>query len=254
MEYLERKVMTNKCWDEMSEEAISDQKKGVLKPEILKKYHSKEIIKLPDPKPEILNDKDLIQIIWDRRSVRVYKDKPVSLEKLAFILWAGQRVKMILNEGLSSLRTVPSAGGRHPFESYAIIRNVEGLEMGIYHYLANEHKLELIKGGDFKDEVTSANLGQVFVGTAPFTYVLTAIPYRTELRYRKYSTKLVLLDAGHVLQNIYIACEGGGLGICAIDAFSDKQMNEVMDIDGEEEFVVYLAPVGIPKIKIQRKL
>lgn len=252
MKYLERKIMTNKCWDEMSEEAISDQKKGVPKPEIFKEYYSKEVIKLPEPKHEILDNKDLIQIIWDRASVRVYKDGPVPLEKLAFVLWAGQRVKMILNDGLSSLRTVPSAGGRHPFESYVIVRNVEGLEMGIYHYLANKHKLELIKKGDFKDEVTSANLGQVFVGTAPFTYVLTAIPYRTEWRYRKYSPKLVLLDAGHVLQNVYIACEGVGLGTCAIDAFSDKQMNEIMGIDGEEEFVVYLSSVGIPKIKIQR--
>jgi SagB-type dehydrogenase family enzyme len=87
----------------------------------------------------------------------------------------------------------------------------------------------------------------VFVGSAPFTYILTAIPYRTEWRYRRFSPKLVLLDAGHVLQNVYIACEGVDLGTCAIDAFSDKSMNEVMGLDGKKEFVVYLAPVGIPK-------
>lgn len=247
MSYPEWKVMTNRCWDEMGEEAVSDQKKGIPKPEILKKYGSREVVKLPEPKIDILNGKDLIQIIWDRRSVRIYKDEPVSLEKLAFVLWAGQRVKKIFKEGLASFRTVPSAGARHPFESYVFVRNVVGLEMGLYHYLANEHKLELIKKGDFKNEVAAATLGQVFVGSAPFTYILTAIPYRTEWRYRRFSPKLVLLDAGHVLQNIYIACEGVGLGTCAIDAFSDKSMNAVMDLDGKEEFVVYLAPVGIPE-------
>ena len=65
----------------------------------------------------------------------------MSLEELSFLLWATQGVRGLIRDGLVTLRTVPSGGGMHPFETYLLVNRVEGVEPGIYRYLAVEHKL-----------------------------------------------------------------------------------------------------------------
>ena len=68
--------------------------------------------------------------------------------------------------------------------------------------------------------------------------------YRAEWRYGIYAHRPALIDAGHVGQNLYLGCTGLGLGTCGIAAFSHELCNQVFGLDGEEEFVVYTAPVG----------
>ena len=67
---------------------------------------------------------------------------------------------------------------------------------------------------------------------------------RTEWRYAEASYKVIALDAGHVCQNLYLACEAIGAGTCAIAAYNQALADELLGIDGDEEFTVYLAPVG----------
>jgi SagB-type dehydrogenase family enzyme len=57
--------------------------------------------------------------------------------------------------------------------------------------------------------------------------------------------KVMLLDAGHLCQNLYLACEAIGLGTCAIGAYDQNKIDTFINVDGEDEFVVYLSPVGI---------
>jgi hypothetical protein len=56
--------------------------------------------------------------------------------------------------------------------------------------------------------------------------------------------KVIALDAGHLCQNLYLACEAIGAGTCAIAAYDQDRADELLGVDGEEEFSVYLAPVG----------
>ena len=70
------------------------------------------------------------------------------------------------------------------------------------------------------------------------------VAYRAEWRYGIYAHRPALIDAGHVGQNLYLGCTGLGLGTCSIAAFSHELCNQVFGLDGEEEFVVYTAPVG----------
>jgi SagB-type dehydrogenase family enzyme len=58
----------------------------------------------------------------------------------------------------------------------------------------------------------------------------------------------LLLDAGHVCQNLYLAVEALGLGTCAIGAYDQAAMDTLLELDGEDEYVIYLAPVG--KVKV----
>ena len=58
------------------------------------------------------------------------------------------------------------------------------------------------------------------------------------------SARLIAIDAGHVCQNLYLACEAIGCGTCAIGAFIQTKADELLRLDGKEEFVFYMAPVG----------
>lgn len=187
---------------------------------------------------------DLQTAIARRESCRTYSDEPLSIDELAFLLWATQGVRVKLDAG-HALRTVPSAGCRHPFETYLCVLKVDGLEKGIYRYLPLEH--QLLFGFDeemLEKKISRAALGQPWPGDAAVTFIWTAIPYRTEWRYGMASHKVIALDAGHVCQNLYLACEAISAGACAIAAYDQQSMDALLRVDGDNEFTVYLASVG----------
>jgi SagB-type dehydrogenase family enzyme len=139
---------------------------------------------------------------------------------------------------------VPSAGARHPFETYLLVNRVEGVGPGLYRYLPLEHKLCLLED-DWRTarEIHSACYEQYVLESAA-TFIWTAIPYRTEWRYATLAHRVILIDAGHVCQNLYLACESIGAGTCAIGAYDQARLDAILDIDGDEELTVYVAPVG----------
>lgn len=145
--------------------------------------------------------------------------RSLTLDELSFLLWATQGVKDIRGNNYCTLRPVPSAGARHPFETYLAVNRVEGLTPGVYRYLALTHELLLLKEDDkLEEKLSELTLGQKFVGKSAVTFIWSAIPYRSEWRYSTVAHKPILLDAGHVCQNLYIACEVIGCGTCAVAA------------------------------------
>jgi SagB-type dehydrogenase family enzyme len=143
------------------------------------------------------------------------------------------------------VRNVPSAGGRHAFETYLLINRVKGVQPGPYRYLAFYHSLSPINTiCGIVDRIMAACLGQAFVRSSAVTFIWSAVIYRMAWRYSERAYRLVHLDAGHVCQNLYLAGEQISCGTCAIGTFDDQQMAEVISIDGVEEFVVYCATVG----------
>ncbi|SET12553.1 SagB/ThcOx family dehydrogenase [Anaerobranca gottschalkii] len=223
----------------------SDQQKGEPQPPLEKEYCEGEVIKLPKnfhKKEVTLND-----VISSRRSLRKYSTVPLTLEELAYLLWNTQGV--ISKNEKATLRTVPSAGARHPFHTYLLINNVENIKGGLYRYNAISHTLVSFKlQEEIKEQMVAACLGQPFVGTSAVTFIWTVDIYRTSYRYGERAYRYVHLDAGHVCQNLYLAAEAIECGACAIAAFNDDLTNNLLDLDGENEFVIYLAAVG-KKIK-----
>jgi SagB-type dehydrogenase family enzyme len=186
----------------------------------------------------------LAEAIARRQSRRQYKDAPLALEELAFLLWATQGVREARGD-VVTLRTVPSAGARHAFETYVAVRRVAGLDEGLYRYLPLNHELAFeYAPPSLGPRLAGGTLGQTFVARAAAVFVWTAIPYRMEWRYGLAAHKVLALDAGHVAQNLYLACEAIGAGTCAIAAYDQARMDALVRADGVEEFTVYLAPVG----------
>lgn len=232
-------------WDEFPTMG-TDQQRGLPRPALEKPAPSgARTIALPQPDDSALGNRSLREAIAGRRSRRHFTDDPLTLEELAFLLWATQGVRSVVGGNQNVLRTVPSAGARHPFETYLVVERVEGLEAGLYRYLSLSHRLCLLRqSSTLRDEILSACMGQGFVDQAAVTFLWTAIPYRTQWRYSRMSLKLIALDAGHVCQNMYLAAEAVGAGTCAVGAYDQDQADTLVDVDGLEELVVYIAPVG----------
>ena len=79
---------------------------------------------------------------------------------------------------------------------------------------------------------------------APVIFLWSVIPYRTEWRYAYESDKVIAIDAGHLCQNLYFACEALDCGTCAVGAYDQKTLDSALGLDGTDEFVIYCAPVG----------
>jgi SagB-type dehydrogenase family enzyme len=203
------------------------------------------VIDLVPPEDFTLPTLPTLEAIQKRRSHRRYTNEPLSLEELSYLLWAAQGVHEVWREGVAVRRTVPSAGARHPFETYVVINRVQDVEAGLYRYLSMEHKLcQLYTDPMLANRTAAACHRQGFVSRSAVTFIWTALPYRTEWRYALMAPKLVNLDAGHMCQNLYLAATSINAGVCAIAAYNQKEMDMLLGVDGEEEFAIYVAPVG----------
>lgn len=188
---------------------------------------------------------DLAGVIRDRRSARIYTGEPMTLGELSFLLWATQGIKSIRGKAYATLRTVPCGGARHEFETYLMVRRIEGLRPGAYHYLPMEHALEFLGPVDNMDAMISESLsGQTWAAKANVVFYWSMVPYRAEWRYGIYAHRVALIDAGHVGQNLYTAVTGLGLGCCAIAAFEHEVCCKMFGLDGKDEYIVYTVPVG----------
>jgi SagB-type dehydrogenase family enzyme len=224
---------------------MSSQKRGMpLPPLELPLEKGSELFDLPSGKNGSLKKIDLIQLVEKRESLRKYLDKPLTLEEFSFLLWGTQGVKSLTEKPLSK-RTVPSAGSRHPFETYLLVNDVTGLSPGLYRYLALSHKLARLPGREnINQMLTEACLMQKHVKTSAVTFIWVAVPHRTVWRYSQRGYRYIYLDAGHVCQNLYLLAEAIDCGVCAIAAFDDDLANQSIGLDGEDLFVIYLASVG----------
>jgi len=229
------------------ERVRSDQQKGVPPPPLQKRCpENSELIDLVPPDDLSAGSMPLIDIIKKRRSHRQYSKDPLTMEELSFLLWATQGVRSVSKGNVHTLRMVPSAGARHPFETYVFANRVVGLRPGLYRYLPLYHKLCFLSESDaeFHRRLIDATLGQSFVGEGAVVFIWTVVPYRSEWRYLIRAHKVSALDAGHVCQNLYLASEAIGAGTCAIAAYDQEKMDALLGVDGNEEFTIYLAPVG----------
>ncbi|SCM83106.1 Nitroreductase [uncultured Sporomusa sp.] len=222
----------------------SDQEQGLPHPPVeLELETAVSIIDLPDPR-KYKADIALTQAIVQRVSARRYAAVPVSLSELSYLLWCTQGVKSV-EPHLVTLRTVPSAGARHAFETYLLVNNVAGLAPGLYKFLAVDHQLaKLAFPENISTVITDACLRQRFVKTSAVTFIWTAAAYRMTYRYGQRGYRYLHLDAGHVCQNLYLAAETTDCGVCAIAAFDDDKLNQALGLDGEAQFAVYVAALG----------
>ncbi|MFX0092290.1 MAG: SagB/ThcOx family dehydrogenase [Candidatus Hodarchaeota archaeon] len=234
--------------EKFPEDFQTDQQKNVPNPPLQKSYPvDVTIVDLVNiEKIKCGKEARLYDVLKRRRSHRSYTEESLTLEEFSFLLWSTQGVHEVTkHHGSGTRRVVPSGGARHPFETYLIVNRVDGLKPGFYRYLAIEHQLLLIKDMEKvdKDQVNQI-AHQGFIPKAAVIFIWAVIPYRMEWRYSITSYRAIAIEAGHICQNLYLACGALNLGTCAIAAYNQEICDGLFDLDGKDEFTMYLAPVG----------
>ena len=223
----------------------SDQEKGLPQPPLeLPPAPGYPMIELENPQDIAIPPLDIRTAIERRHSVRSYVREPLSLLELSFLLWCTQGVRHV-HSTAATFRTVPSAGARYAFETFLLINELSGLEPGLYRYLALSHRLQLVSAEpDIHIRIAHGFMDQDFVMRCGAAFLWTAVSYRMTWRYGERGYRDLLLDEGHVCQNLYLAAEAIGCGVCALAAFDDDLMAAILGIDGRDHFMIYGATVG----------
>ncbi len=188
-----------------------------------------------------------------RRSYRGFSNDPadsVPLDALRDCLFSGLGIVGFLDPGNSSQLTpakaTPSAGGRNPYEGYVLARNVKGLKPGLYHYSAIENNLALIAG---EPSVAIGDLlgGQHWFNNAGAVIFLVAHFERTMWKYpHPTGYRVVLIEAGHIAQNMLTLAAARGLAAAPTCALTDELCESYLGLSPVSQSVVYSVSLGVP--------
>lgn len=234
--------------DEQFEALIARVQKNVdeLEKELPDKHNELATIKLPEP--EYDSDISIEKALNKRRSIRQYKDEPLSLSEISQILWAAYGITKPIKNAPAFLRgglkTAPSAGALYPLEIYVVAGNVTDLPAGVYKYKPEGHKLIKIVDGDKRNELYVASLNQDWVKEAPASIVYSAVFSRTTDKYgERGRERYVCMDIGHSAENIYLQAVSLNIGTVAVGAFYDIKLKMAVNMTKKEE-PLYIMPLG----------
>ncbi len=213
---------------------------AIAEAETFKKYPNAKRVELP--RDWELKEARITPLLQNRRSLRKFLMEPISIEELAFMLWASQGITA--KSGDYTFRTAPSGGALYPIETYLSIQLVKGLDPGLYHFDVENFALDILNETDSAEAVSAACLNQKFMAQSAVTFLWTAVIRRCMTKYGNRGMRYVLLDAGHVCQNLLLAAEATGNGGCPVAAFYDDEVNELLGVDPGEESILYAAAIG----------
>lgn len=207
-----------------------------------------DVVSLPPPQLE----KEIFSTMMARRSYRGFEsssDKSVTLEQLRDCLFFGLGITGFIETPMSELghlplKTTPSAGARNPYEAFVYARNVKGLKKGIYHYSALDNTLGLIRDGDLPT-IGDILAVQPWFDNAAILIMLVANFERTMWKYpHPTGFRVVLLEAGHIAQNILLAATANGLSSAPTCAVSDSLAQNLLDLDPITQALIYTVAIG----------
>lgn len=185
--------------------------------------------------------------LMNRRSEHHFSGQSMGPESLAKILFLGDGIvggMAASDDNSFSLRTAPSGGGLYPVELYCFALDVAGLSAGSYFYNPLKHHLELLAEGDFSAALGEGTNLKPEVNGAAVCLALVGVLPRTSFKYGQRGYRFLLLEAGHIAQNVLLTAESLGLGALPIGGFMDNQINDLLKLDGCQEFALYLVLIG----------
>ena len=237
----------------------ADITRGIPQPDFQKPLSdTAKRINLPEINSETAPKGDFFECTSSRMSRRIYTQEPLSLFELSFLLWCTQGVKKVIGgywkylpdgSGRNYLRPVAAGGCMYAFETYLAVMNVTGVEPGIWRYLPLSHQIGLIKNIEnlpdmINETFTNPGQNQSYATKAGVIFFWACIPYRGEWLGNGASHKGLLLDLGHISHQLYLATEVLGCGCCAIGSYYQETADNLIGVDGNDEFTVLCASVG----------
>jgi len=187
------------------------------------------------PAPRTKGVLSLEEALYLRRSHRRFSDKELSLEQVGQLAWSAQGITA--KSAAHSFRTAPSAGALYPMEIYLVKHD------GLYHYIPEGHKLEVLGSKDLRPALSAAASGQSSVSQAPLDIVICAVYPRITAKYGERGIKYAWIEAGHIAQNIHLEAVALGLASVPVGAIGDKEIQKALGLPGDTE-PLYIIPVG----------
>ena len=211
-----------------------------------KEHFDAPVISLPESQlPEIAFQ----EAIRSRFSCRRFLEKALQLVSLAALLKSGYGIhkKVSISDMEFLERSVPSAGGLYPLELYILVTRVDDIEPGVYHYVPLHHILENIRALKIpKTFISDLFMGQPYVAQASVIIIMTAVIERSLWKYEDRGYRYILLEAGHVAQNINLAAYALGLGSLNLGGFFDSDLANLLSLDLDKEIPLYGVAIGFP--------
>jgi SagB-type dehydrogenase family enzyme len=210
-----------------------------------KQYHGVPVIELP---PARLPDEPLAEVLLNRVSCRRFGGPPLELGELSNLLHGTYGVSGRVRLGEMELmeRPVPSGGARYPLEVYLLVRRVKGLARGVHHYAPRGHCLEQLRGPLSWASVIRLFMDQEYLAEADLIVVFTAVVQRTLARYSERGFRLVLMECGHLAQNLNLLGTAMHLGSLDLGGFYDEHLAGLLGLDPDVEIPLYGVALGRP--------
>jgi SagB-type dehydrogenase family enzyme len=194
-------------------------------------------IKLPTPITK--SNTSIEEALKQRRSTRVYKNTPLTLKKIAQLLWAAQGITT-----QNGFRTAPSAGALYPLNVYLVTDDMAGLPAGVYQYSPDNHSLNLRASGDKTIQLANTSKHQASMLKSSNAYlVITGAYNKTTIKYGRRGKRYVHMEAGHVAENISLQAVSLKLGTVTVGSFEDKAVQSILDLP-KQEIPLYIMPIG----------
>jgi len=196
-----------------------------------------KIIQLAEPK--LTGPVSFEQVLAKRRSVREFTNQKLDFIQIGQLAWAGQGI----TDKQTGFRTAPSAGAIYPMKLYFATQE------GTFIYNPESHSLEEILNQDVRGDLSKAASGQQSVANAACDIIIAGSVRKVAAKYENKGRGFMLLEAGHIAQNIQLQAVSLGLGAVPVGAFDIRSVSKVCRLTLELE-PVYIICVGYPAVPV----
>jgi SagB-type dehydrogenase family enzyme len=186
------------------------------------------------------------EAIRARESARAMEPCRVSLEQVATLLHCAYGITRD-NEGTMfprPFRTVPSGGALYPLEIYFHSAFVTELRAGLYHFDPLGHQLRRLREADETRRLAEGLVQPNVASESAIVFFLTAVFERSTFKYGARGYRFVLLEAGHVAQNLNLVATALDLAVLDIGGYFDREVDALLGLDGIEHSTIYLVALG----------
>jgi SagB-type dehydrogenase family enzyme len=201
------------------------------------------------PSPSAGTESYILNVMKKRRTNRDVEPCAISLKHLSDCLYSGLGITGFVQTetSLLPLKMTPSGGARNPFEAFIWVRNVDGLKPGFYHYSALDHTLGRLPSS------TNQSPGK-FLANQSWADDMSAIVFltadfrRTTWKYNDPNAyRVVMIEAGHIAQNIMLTCTENELTACPTAALCHTAISELLGFKNLTQTPIYALAIGKPK-------
>ena len=181
------------------------------------------------------------KIISSRRTRRQFQTTSISKNDLSKLTWSLQGVTADWGG-----RVAPTIKSSYPLEVSIIIRSVEDMESGIYHYIPKDRIIKKTHS-EIPEYFNILGEKSPSLKDAPVIFLISGNQSKVSSVLDTDETHHFLyLEAGHATQNLFLMAESLGLGVNPITHFNQSLIQSSISLPLEES-PIYILPVGYPQ-------